>query len=454
VTFEKAGMPGIDRAEWWRYVPAHWRVARLKYFASKIGSGKTPLGGAAIYADSGVAFLRSQNVHFSGLRLDDMVYISREVDETMASTRVQPRDVLLNITGASLGRCALVPECMGPANVNQHVCIVRPDRSSLFAPYLNYLLSSQQLQDKIFAGEDGVSREGLTFDRVASFTLAIPATVQEQQEICAFLDRETARIDALIKKKERLITLLEEKRAALINRAVTKGLDPRAPMKDSGIPWLGSIPAHWHERKLGYLVRMVSGSTPDKGNSAYWQGETPWVSAKDMKTSTISDSEDHISDAAVRQCGMRVLPRGTVLVVVRGMILAHTFPVGLTTTPVTINQDMKALLPNPDCAPEFLAEVLRGTSRMVLALVEDSAHGTKCLRSDLWKGLWLFLPPLPEQHKICAWVGATASRFDGVLSKTRAQIAKFHEHRTALISAAVTGKIDVRGCTREEELLT
>jgi type I restriction enzyme S subunit len=276
-----------------------------------------------------------------------------------------------------------------------------------------------------------------SFQEIANFVWSIADEVLRD-------DIKRGKYPDVIERKERLIALLEEKRAALINRAVTKGLDTSAPTKDSGVPWLGSVPAHWRERKLGYLVRMVSGSTPDKGNSAYWQGGTPWVSAKDMKTSAISDSEDHISDVAVRQCGMRVLPAGTVLTVVRGMILAHTFPIALTTGPVTINQDMKALLPNPDCAPEFLAELLRGTSRMALALVEDSAHGTKCLRTDLWKGFRLFLPPLPEQHEICAWVGATARRFDAIISKTRAQISKFHEYRTALISAAVTGMIDVR----------
>ena len=233
-------------------------------------------------------------------------------------------------------------------------------------------------------------------------------------------------------------------RQALISHAVAKGLNPDAPMKPSGVEWLGDVPAHWKEHRLGYLVDMVSGSTPDKAVPEYWTGSISWISPKDLKSEHISDSEDHISEAAVREWGMKLIPPRAVLVVVRGMILAHTFPVGLTTIPTTINQDMKALLPKCGCTPEFLAALLRGREGLMLSYIDDAAHGTKCLRTDRWKGMKIFLPSVAEQGAICDWIAETGSQMDAVIAKVHQSIALMREHRTALISAAVTGKVDVR----------
>jgi type I restriction enzyme, S subunit len=168
-------------------------------------------------------------------------------------------------------------------------------------------------------------------------TAVIVPPIAEQRAIAEFLDRETGKIDALVVKKERLIELLQEKRTSLITHAVTKGLDPDVPMKDSGVEWLGEIPAHWVERKMAYLAEMISGGTPNKENIEYWKGEIPWVSPKDMKSRIITDTIDHISQIAIDESGLELIEPPVVLIVVRGMILAHTFPVGVTTFPVTIN---------------------------------------------------------------------------------------------------------------------
>lgn len=212
--------------EWLGKIPAHWDVLKLKWLSKKIGSGKTPKGGASNYVSSGVIFLRSQNVHFSGLRLDDVVYIPPEIDRDMASSRVHSLDVLLNITGASLGRCSLVPENFPPANVNQHVCIIRPYSDRLMPKLLNYALMSDYMQFQIFANEDGISREGLNFRAIGNMIVAVPP-LAEQRAISEYLDRETARIDRLIGEIEESIALLQRQRTALISAAVTGKIDVR-----------------------------------------------------------------------------------------------------------------------------------------------------------------------------------------------------------------------------------
>jgi type I restriction enzyme S subunit len=192
----------------------------LKYRTTKIGSGVTPRGGADSYVSSGVAFLRSQNVYDDGLRLDDVAYISEDVDKTMSRTRLQVNDVLLNITGASIGRSSIVPEDVLPANVNQHVCIVRPS-ATISAQFLAYALKSQAVREQIFGGENGSSREGLNYQQVGNLWIAIPDTLEEQERIVSFLDNATRAIDLLKAKVTKAIALLNEHRSALIVSAVT-----------------------------------------------------------------------------------------------------------------------------------------------------------------------------------------------------------------------------------------
>jgi len=214
--------------EWLGEIPEHWEIRKVKHLTTKIGSGKTPRGGAEVYVDSGVMLLRSQNIHFDGLRLDDVVFIEDEVDAEMANTRVRSGDVLLNITGASLGRCCLVGEEVGPANVNQHVCIVRARRSTIVPDYLSAAMSSFVAQSQIFASENGTSREGLNFQQVGNLLIAVPLRLEEQDDISRHIRVQTGRIDAIINKVLRSIDQLRELRTAMISAAVTGKIEVRS----------------------------------------------------------------------------------------------------------------------------------------------------------------------------------------------------------------------------------
>ncbi len=212
--------------EWLGEIPARWEVKRLKHLAGKIGSGKTPKGGAEVYVDDGIMLIRSQNVHFGGLRLNDVAYIDAATDTEMSGSRVKEGDVLVNITGASLGRCCITYLDGSDANVNQHVCIVRPDQQRDNPSFLAYSMESHSVQDQIFNNENGVSRDALNFEQIGDLVLARPALV-EQRAIVSHLDNETAKLDALIKKVREAIQRLKELRAALISAAVTGKIDVR-----------------------------------------------------------------------------------------------------------------------------------------------------------------------------------------------------------------------------------
>lgn len=214
---------GLD---WLGDIPKHWEVKRIGFLVQKVGSGKTPRGGSQTYQTEGVMLIRSQNVYDDGLRLEDVVFIDDETDEEMAGSRVNTRDVLLNITGASLGRCAVVPSSFPKANVNQHVCIIRPAAHKLDPVFAQLSLTAQFVKDQIFADEEGSSREGLNFQQVRNLVIPVPP-LPEQAAIAAYLDLETAKLDELAGKVEAAVERLQEYRTALITAAVTGKIDVR-----------------------------------------------------------------------------------------------------------------------------------------------------------------------------------------------------------------------------------
>ena len=176
------GVPGWH-SEWKEVpglgtMPADWDVVSLGEETTHVGSGVTPRGGKSVYTSSGITFLRSQNVHFEGLELDDVVFIPTEIDDVMRRSRVQPNDVLLNITGASIGRCTVAPADLGPANVNQHVCIIRTTEriNPRFAwKWLTTPRSQQEIDDI----QTGQSRQGLNYQQVRQLTIARPSRTEQ-----------------------------------------------------------------------------------------------------------------------------------------------------------------------------------------------------------------------------------------------------------------------------------
>ena len=211
--------------EWIGEIPEHYSIIKLKFLTSKIGSGKTPKGGSEIYVSEGIPLLRSQNIHFDSIRLDDVVYITEEINQTMLSTVVKNKDILFNITGASIGRCNYI-EDINIANVNQHVCIIRPNKK-IFYKYLNYFLQSDCGQNQVFLNQNGTSREGLNFEDLSNFYIILPKDIKEQKTVVSYLEKEIIKIYTTINKVKENIRLLEEYKTSLIHHVVTGKIDVR-----------------------------------------------------------------------------------------------------------------------------------------------------------------------------------------------------------------------------------
>ncbi len=217
VLMEESGIYWIDE------IPEGWKIKKIKYLTTKVGSGITPKGGATVYLKAGIPLLRSQNIQFNGLDLKDVAYISEEIHESMGNSKVYAGDVLLNITGASIGRCYYYNGELGEANVNQHVCILRPNEHILTG-YLNLLLSSKIGQRQVELHQVGGGREGLTFDIIKSFIFPVP-DIQEQRQILNYVQDFNDRIFLLEIATKQSMDILKERRATLITAAVTGQLE-------------------------------------------------------------------------------------------------------------------------------------------------------------------------------------------------------------------------------------
>lgn len=206
--------------EWLGNIPKHWQLKKLKYIVSKVGSGVTPNGGASVYIEEGIPLIRSQNIYNDGLRLEDVAYISEKIDAQMKNSRIEEGDVLLNVTGASIGRCYFIPKGFGNGNVNQHVCIIRPVQSIIETQYLYLVLISKIGQLQINLHQTGANREGLNFEQIKNFVLPLPSK-NEQTEIMNYIKTQTEKIDNTVFKVQQEIELIKEYKTSLINEVVT-----------------------------------------------------------------------------------------------------------------------------------------------------------------------------------------------------------------------------------------
>lgn len=424
--------------EWLGQVPAAWRVAPLKAVSSHnddVLDDTTPPDTAITYVDiSGVDGVR-------GIKTKESLIFAAA--PSRARRLVKHGDVIVSTVRTYLKAIATIRNPEPNLVVSTGFAVIRPN-AAITPDFLGYLISSSYVVEQVIARSTGVSYPAINASELVSIPIPLPP-IDEQTHITAFLDSETAKIDMLVAEQRSLIELLKKKRQAVIVHAVTKGLNPSAPMNPSGIQWLGEVPAHWDVRPLKHLVSFRSGGTPSKTNITFWDGAVPWASSKDLKREELSDTQDHITQVAIDQGAAEFVPRNSLLIVVRGMILAHTFPVVKALVPMAINQDLKALTPRAELDVDYLAWLLRGSSAETISRTDEAAHGTKVIRMEAWTSMDLPVPPLREQRAIVVSIVSQMAQIDVQAAASQRAMHLLNERRVALVSASVTGQIDVRG---------
>jgi type I restriction enzyme S subunit len=332
------------------------------------------------------------------------------------------------------------PGCVSPAYT-----VLRP-AEPIEGRFWSYLLKSKGYIEALQSMTDGI-RDGKNISYQQFGQIIVPAIpLTEQTQIAAFLDRETAKIDELVAEQRRLMELLKEKRQAVISHAVTQGLNPDAPMKPSGIEWLGDVPAHWEIGRVKTYFRTCSGGTPNTAQQELYYADEdsgiPWVRTTDLQNDVLRSVEVFITDKALSDTACSILPPGTVMVAMYGGD-GTVGKNGLLAISAAINQAVCGLLPSNTHSPEFVFRFMQ-FYRPHWMIGAESSRKDPNISQERVRNAPFLKPPRDEQDSIVNYLDAQTTAFDTLTAEAQRAIDLLQERRSALISAAVTGQIDVR----------
>lgn len=430
---------------WLGEVPAHWDLVSLKRVAKiQYGIGEPPK-----YLEAGTPLIRATNVNAGKITENGLVFVDPEDIPENRIVWLSPGDIVVVRSGAYTGDSAIILEEHCPCIAGFDMVMHPTGCNSVFLQYVflsKYLKDHQIDLEKLRAAQPHLNAEELGH----CFVL-LPSS-QEQSAITAFLDRETARIDALVVEQERLIELLKEKRQAVISHAVTKGLNPDAPTKGSGIEWLGEFPAHWNLKRIKHLIHSIEQGWSPQCESFPVDSDEQWGVLKvgcvnngrfrPEENKSLPLDLDPIPSLGIFSGDLLISRANTRDLVGSAAVSLADFP------KLMLCDKLYRIRVNARwCLPAFLVDYL-GTGK-ARGQIEVSATGASDSMVNIGQATILELavavPPIPEQIEILAYLKQTTARLDDLVAEAQHAIDLLKERRAALISAAVTGRIDVRG---------
>ncbi|MBV5295090.1 MAG: restriction endonuclease subunit S [Curvibacter lanceolatus] len=436
--------------EWLQRVPSHWKIKRLRFVAN-LNPSKAEL--AEIDRATDVSFLPMEAIGDDG---SINVERTRPISEVETGyTYFRDGDVTIaKITPCfENGKGALMRGLeAGIGFGTTELIVARPKPSEVLGSFLNWTFRAPNFRSQGEASMYGAGgQKRVPDDFVRDFSWSFPPLI-EQSAITAFLDRETAKIDTLIAEQKKLLTLLAEKRQATISRAVTKGLNPDAPMKDSGVEWLGEVPENWEIKQLRHVAKIVRGASPrPAGDPRFFSedsdGNTPWVTVAEVTKDTdtyLETVKEYLTPLGVEQS--QTFESGTLVFTNSGATLG---------VPKILAIDCCAndgILAFRDLAPNisivFAYSFLLTTTERLRTEMKQGG-GQPNLNTEIVKNIRFALPPLNEQLEIVDFLSQELARLNKLALEADNGIALLKERRSALISAAVTGQIDVRNAVSE-----
>ena len=430
--------------EWLGQIPAHWVVRRLKVVA-RLESGHTPSRQHPEYwEDCTVPWFGLADVW--QIRDDRVEYVSDTNEKVSilglahSSARKLPAGTVILSRTASVGFSAIMGTDMA---TTQDFANWVPD-PDITSEYLLYILRA--MRPELSRLTMGSTHKTIYMPDIASLVTPVPG-VDEQQAIVACIRRETEKIDALVEKKERLIELLQEKRTVLITHAVTKGLDPNVPMKDSGIEWLGQIPAHWEVRRLGYLATVLqTGPFGSQLHSdEYVSGGIPVINPSNIRGGKLLGNKDAAVDEATwARLARHHLQESDIVFSRRGELGRCALVSKREEGWLCGTGCLRACLHQGRASPPFVVRLLSTAAVSEWLCLQSVGSTMDNLNTEIVGRTPICLPPVGEQQNIATFLDRETAKIDALLAKVGEAIERLKEYRIALISAAVTGKIDVR----------
>ena len=420
--------------EWLGYIPEHWQIWKLAHAFEIIGSGTTPPSDTNDWYGDDINWVTTGELR-EDIILSTSKKIKKKTLQYFSTLKIYPKGtILIAMYGATIGRLGILGES---ATTNQACCALS-NSNYLFNMYLFYWLIS--FRQEIIQLSSGGGQPNINQEKVASLKISTP-TLEEQKKIINFLTYETFKIDTLIEKQQQLIKLLEEKRQAVISHAVTNGLNPNVPMRDSGVEWLGEIPEHWQIWKLAHAFEIIgSGTTPPSDTNDWYGDDINWVTTGELREDIILSTSKKIKKKTLQYFStLKIYPKGTILIAMYGATIGR---LGILGESATTNQACCALSNSNYLFNMYLFYWLISFRQEIIQL--SSGGGQPNINQEKVAALKISTPTLEEQKEIISFLDQETLKLRHLIAKANKVIELLKERRTALISAAVTGKIDVR----------
>jgi len=437
--------------EWLGDVPEHWEVSRLSIVTDILAGHSFD---ASLFGFDGIPVIRMSDFGDGLVQLED----AKRVDSTNVPEKSLARsgDVLLGLSG-SISNFAVVREQDLPIAINQRVAVVRIHEAQRGS--VKWFLQSTEFINQLTAELPETTIQNISMAQLRRCKLPSPPQ-DEQTLIASFLDRETSKIDGLVGEQRRLIELLKEKRQAVISHAVTKGLNPHAPLKPSGIEWLGDVPEHWGVMRLKHVKSddknaFVDGPFGSNLKSEHFiDNGDAYVIESGFATQGRLDVADlkTISLDHFRTVSRSETKGGDIIIAKIGAQFGKSSILPTLDKPAVVSGNSLKLTINPQrCEVKFVHWHL--TNLKQLGAIDDIVNGTAqpALSLGEMNNLPMLVPPLDEQQAIVNYLETQLQEFDALTAEAERGIELLQERRTALISAAVTGQIDVRGLVETGE---
>jgi len=435
--------------QWIGEIPEEWRVHKLKFMLSALESGSRENDESAPI-DKGAFSVGGEHINWDGtLKLDNERFVSFEYYGSMNRGKIQENDVLLVKDGATIGKTALViKKPFDKMAVNEHAFILRPNKK-ISPKLLYYLIDSDSGFRQIKLTETGSAQGGINTEFANKTLFSITENSNEQEKITDFLDLKTSEVSKTIEADKQLIELLKEKRTALINHVVTKGINPKAKMKDSGIEWIGEVPEGWEVRKLKQ-VSDVRISNVDKKSEEDEQDVLLCNYVDVYKNEFITSNLNFMkATASIAQIQRFTIKKGDVIIT-----KDSEEPTDIA-VPALVNENLSNVvcgyhlaLIRPNSTKMLDAYLFRSfQARKINDQFVIEASGVTRFGISTYPIInsYILVPKKPEQLQIVQYLDKATSKIDEIILKIEQKIELLEEYKKSLIHLVVTGKVDVRG---------
>lgn len=428
--------------EWLGTVPEHWKVTPLGYEIGLLTGYAFP--SEKFDFDDGIPLVRGDNVTEGSLRWGDKARFWPNVTSELERYLLKERDVLIGMDGSKVGKnYAMVASSDLPLLLVQRVARLRAN-GSVSSNFIFRLIGSPLFKTWVDLVRTDPAIPHISPKDINSFPIAVPPPA-EQDTILGHLDSEVARIDALVEKKTRFIELLREKRQALITHAVTKGLASKVKMKYSGVEWLGEVPEHWEVKQLKHVVDPNSSITYGIVQAGpEYEGGVPYIRTSDMSGDALPISGYPLTSPEIdgSYARSRVRPGDIVMSIRASVGKCLPVPDGLSVANLT--QGTAKVSPGKDITRDFLLTYLNSGAAQVYFDLMAKGATFKEITLDALRRTPVLLPPRDEQAEIDQFIAQHIGRLDQLWQLSERSIGMLKERRSALITAAVTGQIDLR----------